>query len=212
MSSHRDIFSQIYFTNLWGSQESVSGSGSELANTLRLIDLLQQFIIIGQVKKIVDAPCGDFNWMQKVISSDIEYLGIDIVEELIKDNLRKYPNVSFEIGDVTTFKYPTCDLIVCRDCLVHFSFEDIKAYLSNVLKTNFKFLAVTNFIGSDRQNAQIITGSWRPLNFFKPPFNLPYPEFNILEDCEEDNGMYRDKSLSIFSYEQIQKAHACMTF
>ena len=34
--SMKEIFSQIYKTNLWGSKETVSGAGSELKSTITL--------------------------------------------------------------------------------------------------------------------------------------------------------------------------------
>ena len=43
------------------------------------------------IKTIVDAACGDFNWMRHIVrNSDIKYHGFDVVEELIKKNQRLY--------------------------------------------------------------------------------------------------------------------------
>ena len=38
--------------------------------------------------------CGDFLWMNKIIEqTNIDYLGIDIVEELISENKNKYKKI-----------------------------------------------------------------------------------------------------------------------
>ena len=48
------------------------------------------------IRTIVDAACGDFNWMRHIVcNSDIKYQGFDIVEELINKKsaiiwIRKY--------------------------------------------------------------------------------------------------------------------------
>ena len=36
-----------------------------------------------RVRSILDAPCGDFYWMKEVALCDIDYIGADIVEEII---------------------------------------------------------------------------------------------------------------------------------
>jgi ubiquinone/menaquinone biosynthesis C-methylase UbiE len=56
-----------------------------------------------QVKKVLDAPCGDFNWMKEIHKNIESYIGVDIVEELIDRNKRKYTsqNIQFYHSDIT---------------------------------------------------------------------------------------------------------------
>ena len=42
---------------------------------------------------MLDIPCGDFYWMKEVDLKDIEYIGADIVDELIKKNNDKFKAV-----------------------------------------------------------------------------------------------------------------------
>jgi len=39
-----------------------------------------------QIKTLLDAPCGDGNWINKVDLSGITYIGADIVPEIIETN------------------------------------------------------------------------------------------------------------------------------
>jgi len=60
------VFSQIHRNNLWGEQESVSGNGSSLAATANLRQELPPLLAGLNVTSLLDAPCGDFNWMKEV--------------------------------------------------------------------------------------------------------------------------------------------------
>jgi len=199
----KTIFTEIYNKNIWGSKESISGPGSELLQTITLRAELSKFIEKKQITKIIDAPCGDFNWMKEIINSQIDYLGIDIINSLIENNCKKYPEYKFIVGNLLNYQFPMCDLIICRDCLVHLSTGDIFTFFNNIKHCNFKFIAFTNFIDATRLNTDIKTGYWRLLNLQKHPFNFDVPYYNILENCTECDGIYTDKSLSIYTNEQF---------
>lgn len=74
-----EVFSDIFKSNDWNNDESVSGVGSSLSNTKTIIIKLPLLFEKYQIKSVLDAPCGDFNWMQNVNKSRINYIGGDIV-------------------------------------------------------------------------------------------------------------------------------------
>ncbi|WP_250161065.1 hypothetical protein [Peribacillus frigoritolerans] len=80
----KELFTNIYKKNRWRNSESVSGQGSSLTQTKTLIQELPGLINQLQIKKLIDAPCGDFNWMKEVYKNTELYIGIDIVDEIIK--------------------------------------------------------------------------------------------------------------------------------
>ena len=84
------VFSNIFATNTWGSTESVSGAGSELQNTAQLIRELPHLMRELRVQSMLDAPCGDFNWMQHVELNGVDYHGADIVEALVQRNAERF--------------------------------------------------------------------------------------------------------------------------
>src|SRR5215204_2321496 len=61
--SSEQVFNQIYHRNHWGSLESVSGPGSELATTAEVRQGLSTLLTDLSIKSMLDAPCGDFNWI-----------------------------------------------------------------------------------------------------------------------------------------------------
>lgn len=102
--------------------------------------------------------------------------------------------------DILTDPLPAADLVICRDCLVHFSFKDIARALRNLKRSGSKFLAVTHFPRSGT-NRDVMTGQWRPLNFLMPPLNFPAPIQVINEELSEER--YSDKSLAVFRLQDV---------
>ena len=136
LDSEKDIFSKIYERNLWYSDESFSGKGSEKKSSENILNVLPKLFSELKIQTILDAPCGDYFWMKELKYSFKKYTGIDIVEELIKTNNLKYSNdkIEFMCLDIICNKLPKADLILCRDCFIHLSFENIFKLLSNEAK------------------------------------------------------------------------------
>ena len=146
-----NIFYQKYIQNSWKSKESVSGTGSELEITKVLREGLKTLVDKYNIKSMLDAPCGDFNWMKEFDLSNIEYIGGDIIYQLIEENKNKY-DLDFRVLDVTSDILPEVDLILVRDCLVHLSNENIFNFLTNLKNSKIKYLLVTSFTDKDYPN------------------------------------------------------------
>ena len=136
--TNQERFEMIYNENFWESNESSSGIGSEIKNTKEVLKAIKLIIKQYKIKSIIDIPCGDFNWMSSLDMENIDYKGFDIVRSVIKVNNIKYkkPNVNFNYSDIINSELPKGDLMFVRDCLVHFSFEDIKKSIFRI-KSSF---------------------------------------------------------------------------
>lgn len=198
MRSRKAVFENIYATDGWGNKESKSGSGSTLASTQKIIGYLPLVFEQYAIKTFLDIPCGDFNWMKEVAFGEVHYVGADIVDGLIEEDNKRYasPTRSFVVADLAADVLPKADLIFCRDCLVHLSYEDIYKALQNIRNSGATYLLTTTF--SDHNNIDIVTGNWRPVNLQGPPFNLPEPIEIMEEDCSESEGQYNDKALALW--------------
>ncbi|HJU06186.1 MAG TPA: class I SAM-dependent methyltransferase [Nitrospiraceae bacterium] len=199
----RSVFSEIYLNNGWGGQESVSGAGSSLSETVVLRRELPNVFRDLSVSSLLDAPCGDHFWM-KELPLDFPYIGGDIVRELIYRNRLKYgnPRKTFLVLDITKDRLPNVHTILCRDCLDHLSFQDAFRALSNFRRTGATYLLATTY--KDRtQNDDIATGEWRPTNLRLPPFSFPSPLTLIVEECTEDDGLWADKSLGVWKFNDL---------
>ncbi len=193
------VFDEVYRHNIWRDKESVSGPGSNLRETAILRTQLPKLLKQYSIASILDLPCGDFNWMRMLDLDGITYIGGDIVEAIVIENQTKYhqKNVVFKKINLLEDKLPKVDLILCRDCLVHFSYKDIHRALEQIKNSGSTYLLTTTY--PEKKNKDIVTGGWRPLNLNSAPFLLPKPEAIIPEGCKEINGSNNDKSLGLWS-------------
>jgi hypothetical protein len=201
-----EIFTEILKTNSWLGKTSVSGSGSDPDQTQTIEVELPKLFRQLNISTLLDVPCGDFSWMRRVDLSDMKYLGADIVKELISVNRARYEseNISFTCTNMITDRLPKVDLILCRDGLVHLSFDEIRRALKNIFNSGSNYLLTTTF-PAIKSNTDIQTGIWRPLNLQIAPFNFPTPRSVILEGCTENDGAFRDKSLALWEINEIAR-------
>jgi hypothetical protein len=193
------VFASIYHQNIWDGDESVSGRGSDLRRTATLIKALPTLLREIGAQTMLDAACGDFHWMKEVDLPVERYVGMDIIPELVAKNNEQYGDQhrSFMHGNLMQDDLPTSDVIMCRDCLVHLSYGDALQALKNFQRSGSTYLLATTFVDRTR-NTDINTGNWRPLNLQQAPFNFGAPLRILEEQCDEDNGAYRDKSLGLW--------------
>lgn len=190
----KEVFTSIYDSKHWvqpdnnlkDDQLSVSGHGSYLGTqqTEKLIQNLDQFIKLFNISSIIDIPCGDFLWMDKVISKNknIKYLGLDIVENLIDKNLKKYraDNIDFKLSDIfeeNKLFEEKADLFFTRDFFIHCENKDIINLIKKIKKSRFKYFACESYDIKTNKNVQ--TGKHRKINIFLEPFNLSEPIFKF---------------------------------
>jgi hypothetical protein len=198
------IFEEIYQRNDWDDDESISGHGSRLDHTANIRAALPSLLEKYQCQSLLDIPCGDFNWM-KTVALDVDYIGADIVGDLIKRNQERYASArrNFVVSDVLRDRLPRVSLIMCRDCLVHFSNADVMTALKNIKASGSEYLLTTTF-PAQRRNASIVTGEWRPLNLCQPPFRLPAP-LELVDDTF-DAPNYHVKYMGIWQVSALPAA------
>lgn len=200
----QETFRKMFHQNDWGSSESVSGPGSTLEATVEIRTKLPDLLRRLKVKTLLDAPCGDFNWMPLVLKEvEINYIGADIVPELIKGNSAKFggERIKFIVLDLATDELPATDLLLCRDCLFHLPLNDVLAVLRRFADSKIPYLLATNHPGC-AANAEIIPGEFRMLNLHRAPFGLPAPQLEIKEDDLRGCGQV----LALWTREEVRNA------
>jgi hypothetical protein len=202
------LFTDIYREGVWqvSQSESRSGDGSTILQTRKIREEIERIVKIYNIHSIMDVPCGDFNWMKQVNLRDVKYIGGDIVKMVIDENNRVYGNDKRRFIQINICNdiCEKSDLIICRDCLVHLSFEDGLKALKNFKKSGSKYLLITTFPQHNKNLEDVYVGSqkrglfgWQPLNLSLPPYNLPPPIEIINEGCTEQ-GNFGDKSLALY--------------
>jgi SAM-dependent methyltransferase len=176
-------FTDIWRTNAWGNAESRSGAGSTLAQTEKLRPKLQQVLRGLHVRSLLDAGCGDLNWLQGLSSELALYLGVDTVDELVTDLRQRFRGRKqhfFNVADITTDRLPRADAILCRDVLTHLSLPLVMLALENFRASGARYLIATTFPRGS--NDAIRTGAWQMIDLTAAPFNLPPPLLLISEE------------------------------
>ena len=198
------VFSEIHRLKGWGGGESISGPGSSRERVASFLPELIDLVRSLGISTLLDAPCGDFNWAQLLADSVPFYIGIDVVPSLVANCNERFssPRRRFLCLDFVENTLPHADLVLCRDGLVHLSQADITRALRNLRATGAEYLIATTFIG-DRDNADIPTGGWRPLNLERSPFSLPAPLRLIDERCHHTGGIYADKRLGLWRFRDL---------
>ena len=186
--SLKEIFDRIYEKNLWQSSETISSKSSEFIIAQNLLLYLTVLLKKYNVKTVVDAPCGDYNWILHLDYRFEKYTGIDIVQKLIEKN-KKYENerVKFFAGDILTYNIPSSDLIFCRDCFIHLTFKQIFKALENFKKSGAGFIMLTSY--DNCRNEDVLAGQFRKINLLLPPFNFPAPK-DIIQELPSEEGKY----------------------
>lgn len=170
-----EAFKVIYKENRWRNAESKSGLGSTLEYTRPLRRDLERFLEARGVASILDAPCGDFNWMKHVrLPAGCRYLGRDIVPELIRDLKAEHPGQDFDVLDIVHDPVPKADVWICRDVLFHLPLEECLDVLRNFVNSEVEYILIKTF-DFPRVNTSVKPGGFRFLNMRRAPFNLPTP-------------------------------------
>ncbi|MBF0311340.1 MAG: hypothetical protein HQL56_17630 [Magnetococcales bacterium] len=176
--------------NRWSASGTRSGSGSTLTATSALREAFFSALREMKIRILLDAGCGDLNWIQSVTTELELYLGVDLVEAQTAANRVLFAhrkNHFFNSADLCHDPLPRADLILCRHTLTHLPNRLVTPALRNFRATGSRYLMATTF--PDRANTDIAPGQWRPINLNAPPFSLP-PPFRRIADGESRHGCF----------------------
>ncbi len=182
--STRSVMSSIYSNKSWGGKthDFYSGAGSHAKNVIEpYIKCISEFLESFEPKlDVCDLGCGDFNVGKNLVNSANNYIGIDIVPELIKRNQMLFQNdkLKFSCLDIVTDHLPQADCILVRQVLQHLSNNEI-SQVTTKLK-GCKYVIVTEHLpdGDFVPNKDKSTGAGIRLSrgsgvvLTAPPFDL----------------------------------------
>ena len=174
----KQVFEEIYRSAKWGTNakgDGNSGTGSTAHATLLYRTFLQQFLKDNEIRSVVDAGCGDWEFSSLLDWTGIDYRGYDIVDSVVAANTKKYgkPKIRFFAANIVETELPAADLLISKHVLQHLSNRDVSKFLAQLPK--YKHVLLIN--GVDRMtmsaaNADIVAGEYRELDVTRPPFNV----------------------------------------
>lgn len=206
--SNKKKFNLIFKFNYWGDKSSLSGTGSSPQKTINVVSNIRVIINKFEIKNILDVPCGDFVWMKEITDNNdtLNYLGGDIVDHLVNNLNLKYKtkNVKFENIDIINNQLPKADLLICRDCFIHFSNKNILKTLNNFLNSDIKYFLITDsVVEKNFENIDISTGEFRSVDLTIPPFNLPKKNLYTFHDVFNDKYNRYESKMTLWNRDQF---------
>jgi len=185
--STRDVFVEIYRGGKWGKRfgRFYSGVGSSAPMvTWPYVRMMIEFIRSFDKKpRVVDLGCGDFSIGKHLIDYCSEYIGVDIVPDLIKVHKadKHGEHVKFICLDIIEDDLPNGDICFLRQVLQHLSNEQIAKILPKLKQ--YKTTFITEHYPTDNPaivpNKDIVHGSRvrvcknSGVYLDKTPFDIP---------------------------------------
>lgn len=168
------------------------------SDIIKLIDDLQ-------IKILLELPCGYSSWLKNIQIELEQYIGCDIVEQIVRKNRQEFASnkVRFEVINFSIDNLPKADLIFSRDLLNHLSLEEAFKVIANFKKSGAKYLlAMTN--NDIGQNNELMKNEnfERELNLNLPPFN--FPKSVKLINTGGTQGSYKNKYLGLWLLKDIK--------
>lgn len=189
-----------------GLPETICGRGSTVAFTEKMRPQLSTLLHLLDVRAMLDAPCGDFNWMRLVDLHSIDYIGMDSNPDHCANTLTKISSAGLSPKSKEVFcrnvildplgDAAHVDLILCRDFMQHLPDELIWFLLRNFLRTSAKFFLFTSH-GNENNSKIGRAGDFRPLNLTKAPFYFSEPKEKIEDGTNRILGLWTRYQIEI---------------
>ena len=180
MNDLKTMFISTYIGKMWYEGGSISGAGSSLQYTEHIRRIVLDVINQNNVQTIWDCSCGDWTWMKEIKDKLPNYIGNDIVSELVELNTKEYgsDNIKFQCGDMLEelkkLENDSIDLVICRHTLEHLDTE----YSVNVVREIHRVAKWAIITSIDAVNTQL-----RPNGITARSVNLEKNEYyTILGD------------------------------
>ncbi len=133
----RSVFSTIYRDRIFGDlpgEQFYSGDGSVGAFADTYCRHVESLVRDKGIRSIVDLGCGDFRIGKRLAAMVPDYIGVDIVPDLIAHHRREYgaEHVCFECLDVVEDSLPPGDLCLIRQVFQHLNNAEISTVLAKL--------------------------------------------------------------------------------
>jgi len=189
------VFTSIYENNRWGGERGgfYSGSGSTAYYANAYAEMVRGFIREQGVSTVVDLGCGDFAVGSLIVSNDIDYVGVDIVADLINRNRERFnsQHITFQHLDIVSSPLPGGELCLIRQVLQHLSNAEIAAVLRKIDK--YKYVIISEHLPAP--SVHVVPNKDKPhgpdvrvydasgVYIDKPPFNVPVSRLLLEVQC-----------------------------
>jgi SAM-dependent methyltransferase len=149
------VFTDIYRQNKWGGMPGELSSGDGSADQAVVSAYVEMITARAASEgfaglRFVDLGCGDFRVGRQLLPLCSSYVGVDIVEPVVRHNQQNHGNAStnFMHLDIVSSPLPEGDVCFVRQVLQHLSNAQISAVLAKL--SAYRWVFITEHCPSDR--------------------------------------------------------------
>jgi len=173
-------YSIVYEYNVWGSDVSRSGTGSDLWSPEARLAVTALEVVIDkfQIRSMLDCACGDATWMVPFFVAkhpELQYTGVDVVSDVIARNKQRHPDLNFLSQDLSEIPLPKgAELIFSKETVNHMHLVDAQKAIQQFAATGARYLLtnvhedVDNFVGAEKT----CHTTYIKYDYELPPFSL----------------------------------------
>lgn len=173
-------YAVVYSCNVWGSDVSRSGTGSDLWSPEARLATMALEAVVDQfgVRSMLDCACGDATWMVPFFvarHSEVSYCGVDIVPEVIEQNRQRHPGVEFLAMDLAETPLPEgAELVFSKETVNHMDLPDALKALQRFRDTGARYLLTNVHEGAANEEgyAKTCYTTYIKYDYELPPFNM----------------------------------------
>lgn len=188
---------ELFDVSRLSAPETANGPGSTIALTEGIRGWLPGLFVKYGIHAILDAPCGDLNWMRLVHMTGVEtYIGWDVVDSVVQQAAdRGQTNgigprqCTFDcVNLLTVEEVPRVDLILSRDFLAHLPNGPALKVVAKFKASGSRYLLTSHYPDADNQfvydpkDYMWVGYAERPINLEAEPFSLGKPVESFPEE------------------------------
>jgi SAM-dependent methyltransferase len=158
----------------WGRQ---SGAGSHPYWNIDYRAFLERFIVINNIRIVIDIGCGDWQFSRFLNFDGVRYYGFDVVESVVAQNRALYSseNVTFDIMPLDFAEMPHADLLIMKDVLQHLLDTEIMRHKRELFSRYPRCLLSNSYRKFETpMNIDVAYGGFRSLDLNAPPYEFRY--------------------------------------
>lgn len=174
------VFTDLYHSEVWENVDGTqtrSGLGSTLEYSKCIRDILTCMLKEYSIKSILDASCGDWNWMSTIqYRIKCNYVGIDVVSEIIDRNTKLFSNDRFKFVKTDALSYlktlpnKSVDLILFRNTAEYLDETYNLEFIGEARRVCRYLLMTTTDTCNENKDVDTV-GCYRPINLKLPPYS-----------------------------------------
>jgi len=148
--SNRDFWNKRYLSD----PELGSGIGSRGSNLLHKRAIIEAYLLSTRPDSILDVGCGDHRVLADV-DLGARYLGVDVSDEIVEINRRKYPDRNFRrvnlAEDAELQQAMRSDVVLCFEVLIHQHVErEYRRLVANLVKLAARGGLISGYVDDPR--------------------------------------------------------------